>query len=316
MRARTVPIVRRLGLSLLSLLGAATAAFFALRLVPADPAFVILGAGREQVEITPEVLAAVRAEYHLDEPLLVQFGYYLGGLLRGDLGTSYLQEQPVLGLIADQAGPTLALAGLATLMAIVISLVAATLTAGRRFPSGVASAFELLFASTPVFWLGFLLMFVFSVHLRIFPLIDNGGISSLILPSLTLALPTAALLTQVLRPSLDDVLEQPFVTTARARGLSTIAVKTRHALRHALVPYLTMLGFAFGGLLGGAAITETLFSRPGLGRLLVNAVTSQDLPLVLGLVLLSTAVFILVNTVIDMLYLLVDRRIGKEGVAS
>jgi peptide/nickel transport system permease protein len=302
-------VLRRLGISLITLLGAATLTFFALRLVPVDPAFAILGAGQQQVEISPEVLAVVRQEYHLDEPLIVQYFLYLGRLVRGDLGMSSVQEQPVAQLLAAQAGPTIALALAATLLAIVISLIGGVITAGRRLPSWISSGIELVLASTPVFWLGFILMLIFAVQLRALPILDNGDLRSLVLPALTLALPAAALLLQVLRQSLDDALEQPFILSARARGLGSLAVTVRHALRHAAVPYLTMLGFSFGALLGGAAITETLFSRPGLGRLLVDSVASQDIPVVIGVVLAGTAVFILVNTLVDLSYGLVDPRV-------
>lgn len=304
-------VLRRLGVSLVTLWGAATLTFFALRLVPVDPAFAILGAGQQQVDISPEVLAVVRAEYHLDEPLIVQYFLYLGRLVRGDLGMSYVQEQPVAPLLAAQAGPTVALALAAIVLAVVISLVGGVLTAGRRLPSAVSSAIELVLASTPVFWLGFVLMLVFAVWLRALPILDSGDLRSLVLPALTLALPTAALLLQVLRQSLDDALEQPFILSARARGLGSLAVTVRHALRHAAVPYLTMLGFSFGALLGGAAITETLFSRPGLGRLLVDSVAAQDIPVVIGVVLVATAVFILVNTLVDLSYGLVDPRVRE-----
>lgn len=307
--ARGTLLLRRLGLALLTLWGAATFAFLALRLVPTDPALVIAGAGQDAVAITKEVLDAIRAEYHLDQPLIVQYLLYLGRLVRGDLGISYAQDQPVLALIAEQALPTLALAGLASLFAVVLSAGAALLTAGHRTAGALASAVELVLASTPVFWVGFLLMLVLAVQWRVFPLLDTGDLRTLVLPALTIALPTAAPLAQVLRRALDEVLEQPFILTARARGLSRLAVKLRHALRHAVIPYLTMLGFSFGALLGGAAITETLFGRPGLGRLLVNAVTRQDMPLVLGLVIVGTLAFIAINTLIDMAYILIDHRI-------
>ncbi|QHJ00911.1 ABC transporter permease subunit [Xylophilus rhododendri] len=307
--SRLFRIARRLGLAALTVLGALTAAFFALRLVPVDPAFVIAGAGGDAVAITAEVLAAIRREYHLDQPLPLQYLFYLGRLLHGDLGMSYVQEQPVAALIAEQARPTLALAGLASGFAVLLSLAAGVLSAGRRRASAIAGAVELVLASTPVFWIGFLLMLLFSVWWRVFPMLDAGDLRTLILPALTIALPTAAPLAQVLRRAMEDVLEQPFITTARARGLSVLGVKLRHALRYALIPYLTMLGFGFGALLGGAAITETLFGRPGLGRLLVNAVTRQDMPLVLGLVSVSTIAFVLVNTLIDFAYILIDHRL-------
>lgn len=306
---RAARTLRRTALALFTVFGAITAAFFALRLVPVDPAFVIAGAGGEAVAITPEVLAAIRAEYHLGEPLPVQYLLYLQRLLHGDLGMSYVQEQPVLSLIAGQVAPTLALASLACAFAVLLSLGLAVFTAGHRGPSRVASLLELVLGSTPVFWVGFLLMLAFSVQWRVFPLLDDGSLRTLVLPALTIALPTAAPLAQVLRRALQDTLEQPFIMTARARGLSRLAVTWRHALRHGLVPYLSLLGYAFGALLGGAAITETLFGRPGLGRLLVQAVTHQDMPLVLGLVTVSTVAFVGVNMLIDLAYLSVDHRL-------
>lgn len=307
--ANATLFLRRLAISAFTILGAITAAFFALRLVPVDPAFVIAGAGNDAVAITAEVLQAIRQEYHLDQPLLMQYLLYLGRLVQGDLGMSYIQEQPVARLIASQAMPTLALASLASLFAVLMSLASGILSAGRRRGSAIASGIELLLASTPVFWIGFLLMLLFTIQWRVFPLLDAGDLRSLILPALTIALPVSAPLAQVLRRSMDDVLEQPFITTARARGLSVLASKLRHGLRHAIIPYLTMAGYSFGALLGGAAITETLFGRPGLGRLLVNAVVRQDMPLVLGLVSVTTLTFVLVNLLIDSAYLLVDHRL-------
>lgn len=163
-------------------MGCGDLTFFALRLVPVDPAFAILGAGQQQVDISPEVLAVVRQEYHLDEPLIVQYFLYLGRLLRGDLGMSYVQEQPVAPLLAAQAGPTIALALAAIVLAVVISLAGGVLTAGRRLPSWISSGVELVLASTPVFWLGFVLMLVFAVWLRALPILDSGDLRSLVLP--------------------------------------------------------------------------------------------------------------------------------------
>lgn len=306
----------RLVLSLVTILGALTVAFFALRLVPVDPAFVIAGAGSGAIAITEEVLAAIRAEYHLNEPLIVQYLFYLQRVATGDLGMSYVREQPVLDLILHQSLPTLALAGLACALAIGLSLATAILTAGRPTASAVAEAIEFVLASTPVFWIGFLLMLLFAVQLRIAPLLDDGSFRALVLPALTIALPTAAPLSQVLRRSLEEVMEQPFITTARAWGLSRLRVKAGRALRHALIPYLTMLGYSFGALLGGAAITETVFGRPGLGRLLVSSVTHHDMPLVLGLVTVATLAFVLVNTLIDWLSVIVDHRLEDVGAAA
>jgi peptide/nickel transport system permease protein len=306
----------RLGVRVLGavgvLWGAATATFVALALIPGDIAYAVVGGADSNP--SPEVLAEVRREYGLDRPLLVQYGAYLLRLASGDLGTSYRFHSPVGTLIAEQVGPTVALALAAAVVAVLGAVVVALATAGRR-PAvrGAVSGVELVLASLPSFWLGIVLLTVFSFGLGWFPAIGGEGWRGLVLPTLTLALPLGAVLAQVLRASVEEVLDEPFVVTARSRGLTDTAVRVRHVLRHALVPLTTMSGFVVGGLLGGAVITETLFNRQGLGRLLLSAVTSKDMPVVLGLVLLSAAVYVVVNLVVDATYPLIDPRLRSAS---
>ena len=292
--------------------GAATLTFLALVLIPGDIAYAIVGGPDSNP--SPEVLAEVRREYGLDRPVWEQYLAYLLRLATGDLGTSYRFHSPVTGLIAEQLGPTVALALSAGVVGVLGAVVVALATAGRR-PTvrGTVSGVELVLASLPSFWLGIVLLTVFSFTLGWFPSIGGEGWRGLVLPTLTLALPLGAVLSQVVRASVEEVLEEPFVVTARARGLGDTGVRVRHVLRHALVPLTTMSGFVVGGLFGGAVITETLFNRQGLGRLLLSAVSSKDMPVVLGLVLLSAAVYVVVNLVVDATYPLIDPRLRSAS---
>jgi peptide/nickel transport system permease protein len=309
-------VARRLGIRVLGaagvLWGATTLTFLALVLIPGDIAYAIVGGPDSNP--SPEVLAQVRAEYGLDRPIWQQYGAYLLRVATGDLGTSYRFHAPVGQLIAEQVGPTVVLALSAAVVAVVGAVVAALATAGRRRAvRGPVSGVELVLASLPSFWLGIVLLTVFSFTLRWFPAIGGEGWRGLVLPTLTLALPIGAVLSQVARSAVEEVLDEPFVVTARARGLSDTAVRVRHVLRHTLVPLTTMTGFVVGGLVGGAVITETLFNRAGLGRLLLSAVNSKDMPVVLGLVLLSAAVYVVINLVVDALYPLIDPRLRSAS---
>lgn len=288
--------------------GAATLTFIAIHLTPGDPAYAIVG-GPEAAP-SPDVIAQVRAEYGFDQPVLLQYLQYLGRLATGDLGTSYRLHLPVDQVIAEQLGGTVQLALTAAFVAVILALVVAVFTAKRsRWVGSVSTGVELFLASSPSFWLGILLLTAFSFGLHWFPAIGNQGPASLVLPALTLALPIGAVLSQVVRSSLEDVLEQPFIVTARARGLSDAAVRIGHGLRHSLIPLATMSGFVIGGLLGGAVIVESLFSRQGIGRILLAAVNAKDMPVVLGVVLLSAVVYVVVNLVVDLLYPVLDPRL-------
>ena len=307
--AITQVVGRRLVAGVLVLWGAATLTFIGLHTVKGDPALVLLGG--PEANPTAQALAAVRAEYGFGKPLADQYAIYFGRLLHGNLGFSYQQHETVAHAIALQLGPTVQLAFTAAVASVVISLVVAMATAGRgRAVSSTVSGIATLLASVPGFVLGIGLLFAFSAAIPIFPSAGNNGLKSLVLPVLTLSLPISAHLVQVLRPELDEVLEQPFILTARTRGMSVTAVKLRHALRHALIPIATMTGFVIAGLLGGAVLVETIFSRQGLGRLATTAVSNQDLPLVLGVVIFAALVFVVVNLVVDVVYSFIDPRLA------
>ncbi|WP_395608328.1 ABC transporter permease [Pseudomonas sp. B22129] len=287
--------------------GAATLTFLAVNFSGGDTALAILG-GPDAMP-TPELLARVRAEYGLDQPLIVQYGHYLVRLAHGDLGESYRLRIPVQQAIAEQMGATLQLSLSAAVLAVVLALVCAILTANRsRRVRSIVSGGELVLSSAPSFVIGMLLLLVFSFHWHLLPPSGSVGWRSLILPSVALALPVAAVLTQLLRQSLEDTLEQPFIAMARARGLSETAVRLRHALRHALVPLVTLAGFVFASLLGGAVVVELLFARQGIGRLMLDATSNKDVPVVLGVTLLAATVYVLVNLAVDLINRWIDPR--------
>lgn len=292
--------------------GAATITYAAVYLTPGDPAYAVLGG--PEANPTPEALAAVREQYGMDRPWWLQYLAFLGNAVRGDFGESYQRRLPVTDVIAEQAGATVQLAVTAGVVAIVLAVGWALLTANRRpVVRGTASVADLTLASLPAFWLGILLLSVFSYWLGWLPAIGNDGLVSLVLPTFTLALPLAAVLAQVVRNVAEETFDQPFVVSARARGLSDTAVRVGHVLRHSLIALTTMAGYLIAGLLGGATITETLFSRQGLGRTLLSAVSMKDMPLVVGLVVLSAAVYVTVNLVVDLLYPLIDPRLRRHA---
>jgi peptide/nickel transport system permease protein len=303
-------IAWRLLAGIVVLWGAASLTFMGLHFSSGDPALVILG-GPEAMP-TAEVLAQVRQEYGLDQPVWVQYGHYLTRLAQGDLGESYRLHIPVSQAIASQLGATLQLAICGALLAVLLAVSVALLTARRgRWVAAAISGSELVLSSVPSFVLGMLLLLVFAFALGWLPPSGNTGWRSLVLPSLSLALPIAAVLIQVLRQELDDILEQPFITMARARGLSEAGVRLGHALRHALIPLVTLAGFIFATLLAGAVITETLFSRQGVGRLLLMAVNNKDVPLVLGITVLVACSYVLINLLVDLLLPLIDPRLQR-----
>lgn len=307
-RARAIDIV-------LVMLAAATLSFITLQLMPGNPVDTLL---RGTFEITPEMRQDVAQAYGLDAPVWLQYLQYLGGLLTGDLGLSYQQRKPVTEIIATALPPTAALAGFAMLLAIAFALVGALVSAGRgRVARFFAQGLELIAIAVPSFWIGLILLSVFAFAIPLFPSTGADGFTSLVLPALTLSLPLAGVLGQILRERLDETLEQPHTLTARTRGASPARVRVRHGLRHSVIPALTVSGAIVGSLLVGTTVIETLFSRPGVGRVLLNAVMSKDAPVIMGVVIFSAVVFLIVNTVVDLLYLLVDPRTrAQTGVVG
>ena len=297
----------RLATSVLVLWAAVTISFCALQATPGNVVDSLLGIG---ASATPEVRQQIIADYGLDRSLAVQYFAYLGKVLHGDLGYSYQLHESVTSAIGGQLGASLELAGSGMLLAIVASTVLALLTAGRsRWVRSLSSGIELVGVSIPVFWAGILLLTVFSFQLGWFPGVGDSSPAGLVLPAVSLAIPLTALLTQVMREGLERVLEEPFILTAKSRGMTDRSVRFRHALRHALLPVVTLAGGLFGALLGSMVVTERVFSREGLGQLIINAVQSKDMPVVLGAVLCTATIYVVINIVLDLLYLVIDPRL-------
>lgn len=302
-------VARRVLGAVAVLFGAATLAFVTLHLMPGDPVAVLLGPA---TQAAPEVRRQIRADNGFDQPVAVQYVHYLGRLLSGDFGQSYQLQRPVTSLIGDQLTPTVQLAAGALVLAVALAVLIAVATAGRRpLLRSLASTWERVTVSTPTYWVGIVLLTVFSFHFTVFPVAGAQGFPSLVLPAVTLALPLAGVLGQVLREGLEAALGQPHVVTARARGLGSTAVLLRHALRHATVPLVTLTGWLTGSLLGGAVLVETVFGRPGIGALTLQAINTKDMPLVSGVVVLSATAFVLLSTAVDLLYPVIDPRLRK-----
>jgi len=290
---------------------AATFVFVVLQLMPGDPVDVLL---KGIFEITPDVRAEVIADYGLDRSVWEQYWQFITGILHGDLGHSYQMRQPVTEIIAGSIGPTAALAAAALGLAIVFAVFGATASAGRGpVASVITQTVELLAISVPSFWIGLLLLTAFSFAIPIFPSSGARGIESLVLPAVTLAIPITGILAQVLRERMDETLEQPFIITARTRGAGELRVRLRHVLRHAVLPALNFSGAVLGSLLIGTAVIETLFARPGLGRVLLNAVIANDMPLIMGIIVFGSLVFVVVNSIVDILAAAIDPRLRSES---
>ncbi|WP_190263992.1 ABC transporter permease [Glutamicibacter nicotianae] len=302
---------RKIGGALVVLWLVATAIFIAIRLIPGDPAEAIMGGPGSQA--SAEALAAARAEYGLDRPLAAQYLMYLGKLASLDFGTSYSLKRPVIGIMGEVLPNTLWLALLALAAAWVLSLCFAALAMrANRVGAWVGNIVEIVAAAVPHFWLGAVLIMLFSSMLGWLPAVDNGTTQGLVLPVLTLALPLAGFLTQLMRDSLSEAMSSQFALAARARGESRLAVFWRHGLRHAALPALGLTGWAFSSLLSGAVVVEAIFARPGLGRSLLSAVLARDIPMVTGIALFSALVYIVVMAITEGL----ERAIDPAGVSS
>ncbi len=315
-RTRT-GLIRRIGSRLFGavvvLWGAATAAFLAQVALPGDRATAILNIRTGQAqERTADELAPIVDAYGLDHPLVTQYLDYITGLLRGDLGMSYQQFRPVWDLIGEQLGATLTLSLVAILLSWVLMVVWVTLTAGRGARMrAVGSVVDTVAAALPPYWLGILLLLVFALNLRWFPVIGGSGVSGIVLPALTLAIPLAGFMGQSVRAEYERALEQPFVLSARMRGMGDLQIRLRHVLRHASLPAITLTGWAVGATVSGAVIVEQIYSRPGIGKTLVAAVGAQDLPVVSGIVVLVALAYVIANLLVDVVYTLIDPRLEK-----
>jgi peptide/nickel transport system permease protein len=288
------------------LLGVSLVSFGLLQLVPGDPALILAGE-----EATEEVLARIRQEYGLNRPLPVQFLSYLRHAASGDLGISIQSRQPVATLLAQRFPFTLKLACLAILVSATLGVIAGVIAATRRNSMLDLTALlgSLVGISLPIFWLGLLAILLFSVKLRWLPAGGSGTLAHLILPALVLGAASSAVIARTTRASMLEVLRQDYVRTARAKGVEERLVVYRHALKNAMIPILTVFGLEFGYNLGGAVLTETVFSLPGAGRLIVEGIFARDYPVVQGALLVVATTFVLVNLLTDIAYAFFDPRI-------
>jgi ABC-type dipeptide/oligopeptide/nickel transport system permease component len=305
-----IPLIgRRLLSTIPTLFGVLVVAFLLLNVVPGDPVAEMVGERADSATI-----ARLRAELRLDDPLPVQFGHYLWGAVRGDLGRSYITQRSVLGDLVERFPKTLQLALSAMILAATCGITLGVVASVR--PGGAVDRFSMLLAyvgvSFPVYWVGLLLILLFGVALRWLPPSGYGGVAFLVLPALTLGTRSIAVLARMTRAAMLDVLSSDFVRTARAKGLSEARVVGRHALRNALLPVITVLGLDVGNYLTGSILTETIFSWPGVGRYVLLAIEKRDLPAVQGSILFLSVIFVLVNLITDLLYAKADPRVAYD----
>jgi len=299
------------------LLGVTFLVFTIISLTPGDVAAIMLGQGA-----TEESVAKLRDEMGLNDPIVVQYGRYLGRLVQGDMGMSYATKKPVIGEILSRFPNTLRLAILSIIISVLLSIPIGIVSAVRQYSlfDNAGMVFALIGISMPSFWLGLMLIIMFALKLGWFP---SGGASewkSIILPALTLGVASTASITRTMRSSMLEVIRQDYIRTAKAKGVGKAMVIIKHALRNALIPTLTVIGLEFGELLGGAILTETVFSWPGIGRLMVESIQRKDTPMVLGCIIVFSVAFSVVNLSIDILYAFIDPRIKttyqKKGASK
>jgi ABC-type dipeptide/oligopeptide/nickel transport system permease component len=302
-------LLARLALLVPTLLGVLALTFLLLYVAPGDPVQAMVG---ERAD--PETLARLRAELHLDDPLHIQFVRYVGGVARGDLGTSYITRRPILGDLLERFPATLRLAGAAMLFAALTGIGIGIYGAWRpgSWPDRLSALGAYLGVSFPVYWVGLILILMFAVHVRWLPPSGSGGLSYLVLPALALGMRSVAFLSRMTRAAMQEVLQSDFIRTARAKGLGEGRVVLSHGFRNALLPVVTVLGLDFGSYLTGSILTETIFSWPGVGRYVLTAIDKRDLPAIQDSILFLSAVFVLVNLVTDLVYAKVDPRVAYD----
>jgi peptide/nickel transport system permease protein/oligopeptide transport system permease protein len=302
----TAFILRRFLLAIPTLFGVLVVAFLVLQVAPGDPVQAMVGERADSATV-----ARLRQQLNLDEPLIKRFGLYVTDIAKGDLGRSYLTDRPISRDIRERFPKTLQLAGAAMLLAAVLGVTLGIFSAAK--PGGLADRFALGLAyvgiSFPVYWVGLLLILLFAVQLHWLPPSGFGGIKFLILPALTLGMRSIAFLARMTRSAMLDALNSDFIRTARAKGLNETMITLRHGFRNALIPVITVLGLDFGAYLTGSILTETIFSWPGIGRYVVNAIARRDLPAIQGSVLFLSTVFVLVNLITDLAYAKADPRV-------
>ncbi len=284
--------------------------FSLIHLAPGDPALVVLRAQGVQ-QVSQENLAQVRQEMGLDDPFLVQFGRWLVRTLQLDMGTSVRTGSPVSELIFSRLPATVQLTAVSLLMALLIALPVGMITAVKQhtYIDHAGRIFALIGASMPGFWLSLLLIFVFAVKLGWLPALGHGETKHLVLPALALSLGIAPTYARLLRSNMVEVLSQPYITAARAKGVKNQSIVIHHALRNALIPFVTVFGISLAHLLGGAVVIETIFAWPGVGKLVVDAILTRDFPIVQAFVVIAALLFVLINLLVDVSYRLLDPRI-------
>lgn len=284
--------------------------FAIMRILPGDPVMLMLQ-GAEGGVITPERLETLRENMGLNDPLVVQYLNFLGGAVIGDLGESIRFRDPVLDMILDRLGPTMQLAIAGLICSLIVGIPLGMIAAFQRggWIDAFTMSFSYLGASTPVFFLALVLISVFAFNLGWFPSAGATGWRSLVMPALTLGLINAGLIARLMRSSLLEVLGEDYMRTGRAKGLPPGLLLGRHGIKNALIPVVTILGLQFGNMLAGTVVTETVFSRPGIGRMIVNAILAKDYPLIQGAVLFLSVTYVTANLIVDILYAWLDPRI-------
>lgn len=295
------------------LLGISTLVFMMIHLLPGDPVTAMLS---ESSATSAEAVEQTRHQLGLDDPILVQYGRYIKNALQGDLGTSIQTHRPVTSMIFAVLPSTLRLTFAAMGTAIVIGVVLGTVAAIRQnsWLDTISMMVALLGVSTPIFWLGLVLLYIFAIRLDLVPVTGEGGWKRMVLPAFSLGIGAAAIIARLVRASLLEAMRQDYIVTARAKGLTERRTIITHGLRNALIPVVTIIGLQFGALLSGAVITETVFARQGIGQLAVNAIKRRDFPLVQGTVLMAAFGYLLVNIIVDISYAWLDPRVkfGKD----
>lgn len=313
---------RRLLTTIPVVLGVSLVVFLMLHLLPGDPVLMMLtehrGGGAPTVSgsITQEMYDNMRHQLGLDRPLPVQFASFLGGVLRGDLGTSFRGGEPVREMIVRNLPYTIQLAVASLGVAIAIGFILGIIAGVKRgtWIDGLTMTVAAAGVSMPSFWLGIMLLLIFSVHLNLVPAVGRAADpQSLILPAAALGFGASAIIARLVRSSLVEALQQDYVRTARAKGLREGGVVIRHALKNALIPVVTVVGLQFGNLLGGTVVVETVFGRPGIGQITVNSILERDFPVVQGVVLVSALTYVLANFIVDLTYTWIDPRIRFGG---
>jgi ABC-type dipeptide/oligopeptide/nickel transport system permease component len=302
-------ILKRILMLLPVLFGVSLISFSLLHMVPGDPALLLAGE-----DANPDFIRALRTEYGLDRPLYVQYVHFVSHVVRGDFGISIRNREPVINLLRERFLFTIQLSFLSILIAGFIGLIAGVISSTKQYSffdhlSMVGALFGI---SMPIFWFGLLLMLIFSVHLRWFPAGGKGTIVHLILPAIALGAASSAMIARMTRASMLEVIRQDYIRTARANGLREVIVIYKHALKNAMIPVITVFGLEFGYMLGGAVLTETVFSLPGVGRLMVEGIFQRDYPVVQGSMLLVATTFVFVNLLTDIAYAFFDPKIRYE----